>query len=312
MQTIAPINWIKLAILGVIWGASFMFVTIALEGTGPLFLVATRLCLGAAFLLMIIRAKGVSLPARKGENAGKIWVFILCMALLSNALPFALLSWAQESVASGFAGVCMAVVPLFVLPLAHFLVPGEAMKLRRFIGFVIGSIGVMVLIGPAAFNSTGNELETLARLACVGAACCYALGSICTRLCPDVDRWSLAAATLVVAALIFTPYALIAEGLPQNLTATSVLALLYLGIFPTGVAQILLVQVIRDAGPVFMSLVNYQVPIWSIVFGAVVLLEPLPPSLLLGMGLILGGVALSQLGALRRLFGRGRKTGFIE
>ncbi|WP_120500855.1 DMT family transporter [Roseovarius sp. EL26] len=304
MQDFAPINWLKLAILGIIWGASFMFVTVALQGTGPLFLVATRLCLGAVLLLGLAYAKGPGLPARRGKNAGKIWIFITGMALFSNAVPFVLLSWGQLSVASGFAGVCMAVVPLFILPLAHFLVPGEEMKLRRFIGFVIGTCGVIVLIGPAAFNSTGNELESLARLACVAAACCYAIGAICTRLCPDVDRLSLAAGVLLVAAVIFTPYALIAEGLPQGLNTTSILALLYLGVFPTAVAQILLVQVIRDAGPVFMSLVNYQVPIWSVVFGAVVLSEPLPPSLLLGMGLILGGVALSQLGALRRLFSR--------
>ena len=69
-------------------------------------------------------------------------------------------------------------------------------------------------------------------------------------------------------------------------------------------AQILLVMVIRDAGPVFLGLVNYQVPVWSVIFGVVLLAEPLPPSLVLAMGLILAGVALSQWGALRRLFRR--------
>jgi len=102
------------------------------------------------------------------------------------------------------------------------------------------------------------------------------------------------------------PIALWREGLPEGLDATTLWALIYLGVLPTGIAQVVLVTVTREAGPSFFSLVNYQVPVWSVIFGAVILLEPLPPSLLLGMALILGGVALSQLGRLKRLFlGRG-------
>ena len=302
MQEIAPVNWLRIAALGVIWGASFMAISLALEGVGPLILVATRLCLGAAFLVSLSFLVGHGLPPVRGRPAGRIWAFILAMAIFSNAIPFALLSWAQQVVASGFAGVSMAAVPLLVLPLAHLFVPGERMTPRRLAGLAIGTLGVAVLIGPEAFRSTGGDMELLAKLACVGAAGCYATGSIFTRLCPAVDLLALAAAVLMVAALIFTPYALYAEGLPQATTLKSALALLYLGLLPTGVAQILLVQVIRDAGPVFMSLVNYQVPVWSVIFGAVLLAEPLPPSLLLAMALILGGVALSQFGKLRRLF----------
>lgn len=304
MPEIAPVNWLRIAALGVIWGASFMAISLALEGVGPLTLVAVRLCLGASFLVSLSFATGHGLPPFRGRPAGRIWAFVAAMALFSNVFPFALLSWAQQVVASGFAGVTMAVVPLIVLPLAHVFVPGERMTLRRLAGFCIGTAGVVVLIGPGAFASSGNALELWARLACVGAACCYATGSILTRLCPAVDLMALAAAVLMAAALMLTPYALWVEGLPAGLTQNSALALLYLGLLPTGVAQILLVQVIRDAGPVFMSLVNYQVPVWSVILGVVLLAEPLPPSLLLAMALILSGVALSQIGALRRLFRR--------
>lgn len=304
MPSVSLINWLSLIALGVIWGASFMSVTVALQSVGPLMVVAARISLGAVFLVILSYVIGSGLPSFRGRNGRIIWGFALAMGVFSNALPFALLTWGQQSVASGFAGVCMAVVPLLVLPLAHVAVPGERMSLRRFAGFLIGTIGVAVLIGPGAFTSTGNSLEMLARLACVAAAGCYAIGSICTRLCPEVDRMALAAATLLLAALIFVPYAVWNEDLPSDISGLSAIALLYLGILPTGVAQILLVQVIRDAGPVFMSLVNYQVPLWSVFFGTVLLSEPLPPSLLTAMAMILSGVMLSQLGALRRLFGR--------
>jgi len=302
MQGIAPVNWFRIMALGIIWGASFMAITVALEGVAPLLVVAARLSLGASLLVSLSFLVGRGLPPLRGSGAGHIWAFIVAIAIFSNVIPFSLLSWAQQVVASGFAGVCMAAVPLLVLPLAHVFVPGERMTLRRLTGFVIGTIGVAVLIGPEAFRATGNDMEPLARIACVGTAACYAIGSIFTRRCPPVDLLALAAAVLMVAALIITPVALYTEGLPTMPRGWSLAALIYLGLLPTGVAQIILVQVIRDAGPVFMSLVNYQVPVWSVIFGAVLLAEPLPPSLLLAMALILGGVALSQLGRLRRLF----------
>ncbi|MEL7256006.1 MAG: DMT family transporter [Pseudomonadota bacterium] len=304
MTDIAPINWLRISALGVIWGAAFMSTTVALEGTGPLTLVAVRLCLGAVLLLTINLARGKSVPSFRAPAAGRLWMFIFAMAMLSNAVPFAFLSWGQQFVASGFAGVCMAVVPLFTLPLAHFLVAGERMTLRRVVGFGLGTVGVFVLIGPGAFASTGADFELLARLACVGAAACYAMGSICTRLSPKTDLLELAAATLTVAALIFTPYALYTEGWPAWPEGRSLWALIYLGLLPTGIAQIILIQVIKDAGPVFMGLVNYMVPVWSVIFGITILSEPLPPSLLLAMALILSGVGISQYGPLKRLFTR--------
>ncbi len=303
MIPIRPINWLKLAILAMIWGASFMFVTVALGGVGPLTVAAVRLSIGAFFLCLLCRARGLSLPSLRAPQGGQIWIFAILMGLLSNSIPFALLSWGQLSVASGFAGVCMAVVPLLVLPLAHIFVPGEAMSLRRSVGFVIGTIGVIVVIGPTSLASSGDDMELLARLACVAAAGCYAIGSIATRRCPEVNMLSLSAAALCVASIVSVLVALLFETRAPELDLPTIMALLYLGILPTAVAQVLLTQVIRDAGPVFMSLVNYQVPLWSVAFGALILSEPLPSSLLLGLVLILAGVGLSQLGALRRLFG---------
>lgn len=303
MQEISTLNWLRIGALGVIWGASFMFVSVALTGVGPFFLAAVRIVLGAGFLLCLLRVKGRKLPPRNGVDGRKIWQFALVMALFSNVLPFILLSWAQQSVASGFAGVCMAAVPLLILPLAHFLVPGERMHLRRLVGFVLGTTGVVVLIGPGAFTSTGKDLESLARLACLGAAGGYAIGSIATRLSPEVDRLALSALVLTLAAGMILPLALVVEGWPSALNTKSLLALLYLGALPTGVAQVLLVQVNREAGPSFFSLVNYMVPVWSVILGALVLGEALPPSLLAAMTLILVGVGMSQWGALRRVFG---------
>ncbi len=297
-------NWALLGLLGLMWGASFLAVELAIVDFGPLSVSGLRITLAAIVLLSVARLRGVRLPRLSDPQGGTIWLAALLIALASNALPFSLLSWAQKSVASGFAGVCMAVVPLIILPLAHLFVPGERMNLRRTAGFALGTAGVAVLIGPGAFAATGAENEILARLACIAAAGCYAVGAITMRRCPETGFLSLAAAIMLLAALVLLPTALIVEGLPQRPGATSVLAVLYLGLLPTATAQLILVQVVRQAGPTFMSLSNYQVPIWSVFFGAAILSEPLPPSLFLALAMILSGLALSQLGALRRLFGR--------
>ena len=285
---------VKLLLLGLIWGASFMFVSVALRDIGPLTVAAGRIGLGALLLLAIVQVRGIGLPSLSNENGKLIWASAIAMGFFTSALPFALLSWGQKYVASGFAGVCMAVVPLFVLPLAHFLVPGERLTLRRGISFLIGFTGVVVLIGLDAFRTVGSDFEALARIACLGASLCYAIGAIVTRLCPKTNMLSLSTAALVSATVMILPFALAIEGVPQMPSPLSIAAIIYLGLFPTALAQVLLVQVIRDAGPSFMSLVNYQVPIWSVLFGVLLLNEILPPQLFISLGLILGGLLLSR------------------
>ena len=288
------INWIKLITLGIIWGASFMAVSVALNDMGPMSIAAVRILIGALSVLALIRMMGISLPSLSSGEGRIIWLAAAGMGFFSNALPFTLLSWGQTYVNSGFAGVCMAIVPLFVLPLSHVFVPEERMTFRRTLGFSVGFVGVLVLIGLDAFASAGTDFESLARIACLAASLCYAIGAIITRLCPQVNILSLSAAALICGSAMIVPVALWQEGVPSLPSTTPLLAILYLGIFPTAVAQILLVQVARSAGPSFLATVNYQVPVWSVIFGALLLSEAVPPQLFAALALILGGLLLSR------------------
>ncbi|PHQ96222.1 MAG: EamA family transporter [Marinosulfonomonas sp.] len=282
-----------------------MMVSIALQDIGPLSVAAGRIVIGAVILLLINGLKGNPLPTFSGSDGRKIWLAALGFGFFSMALPFFLLSWGQQYVASGFAGVTMAAVPLLVLPLAHFMVPGDRITLPKGLGFVIGFSGVMVLIGLNAFDSLGTALEPLARLACFGAAACYAIGSIIARVAPKVDPIAFAATATTLAAFMITPIAIFVEGVPATPSTLSIIAVLFLGIIPTAVANLLLVAIIRSAGPTFFSLVNYQVPIWSVVFGALFLSEALPSRTVFALALILAGVGISQWTTLRRLVNRG-------
>ncbi len=290
-------NWTFLLILGVIWGASFMASKLAINDYGPMTVTAARLGIAAVILIAASYYRGTGLPDVTTREGRIVWLYCIALGVFTNAVPFSLLNWAQLRVTSGFAGVTMAAVPLLVLPLAHLLVPGEQMTLRKVLGFAIGFTGVFVLIGPATFLQTsGDIMEPWARIACLGAASCYATGTIMMRMNPAKSLVAFSAGGLSVGSLAMIPTALYFEGIPDIHFNTSLVAVLYLGILPTAVSTLLLVQIIRSAGPSFMSLVNYQVPVWAVIFGIVLLNESLPPSFLTALGLILGGLAISQFG----------------
>jgi len=290
------------ATLGFTWGGTFLVTELALEHWPPFWLAAGRILFGVVTMMCIWRYMGLQLFHTPPTPPTVL--SLVAIGGFSTGIPFMLLAWGQQHVTAGFAGVSMASVALIVLPLAHLFVPGERMTLRRSIGFIIGFVGVCVLIGGQAFDTTGSDLEWAGRLACVAAASCYGISSVLMRRLPPVDPLGLATMLLVVAALIVVPTALVQEGLPKAPGPEGWVIIAALGLIPTAAANLLRVMVIRSAGPVFMSLTNYQVPIWSVLMGAFFLAEPLPSSLLLAMMLILSGVAISQFGALRRLFGR--------
>ena len=296
MQKPGLTNWLRVVALSVIWGASFINVKLALTGFGPFTIAALRICIAAIALYMIARAMGLVLPRTR-----RIWAYAIGFGFFSNALPFCLLGFGQSHVASGFAGISMGAVPLFTMLLAQKFIPGERMSLPRILGLTLGIGGVITLIGPRAFASTGADLENLARLACIGSTLSYAVGSIIARLCPPVPMAAFSAAALLAATVMIVPTALLVEGLPVlagNLKP--LLSVLYLGLLPTALATLLMVQVINSAGPTFLTQANYQVPVWSVIFGTVILHERLPAQFLVALGLILAGLLISNAPVWRR------------
>ncbi|WP_246020470.1 DMT family transporter [Aliigemmobacter aestuarii] len=280
-------DWLSILALGLIWGGTFMVISVALRGYGPLTVACARTTLGAVSLVLLAVAMRRTLPRWSAALAAHVAV----IGALSTALPFFLISWGQQSVPSAFAGLSMAAVPLFVLPLAHVFLPDDRLTPRRAAGFSLGFAGAAMLIGPAALQGLSAGLP---QLACVAAALCYAISGILTRRCPPIDPIVLAAATLLVGAVILVPAMILVEGVPEPARPDAMLAIVALGLIPTALAALLRVTVIRSAGPSFMTLTNYQVPLWSVLFGVVFLKESLPLQFFAALALILGGLAVSQ------------------
>lgn len=282
-------DWLSLLTLGIVWGGSFGFVSVALEGYGPVTVATGRAVLGAVALVSLAILLDRPLPLRNRA----LWRHLVPIGIISSAVPFFLLSWGQQHVPSAFAGLSMSAVPLFVLPLAHFFV-NEPLERRRSLGFLIGFMGAAVLMLPGMTLAPEGLLDTLGRLACLGAACAYAVSSILVRRVPPMDPIALAALTLSVGAILMLPAMLATEGLPEWSGPRPALALIFLGLVPTGFAALLRVTVIRSAGPGFLTLVNYQIPLWAMAFGALFLGEVLEPRFFAALALIVLGLAMTQ------------------
>ena len=295
-------DWLTLAVITVFWGSAYLFNAIALESFTPATLVAIRVSVAALILFAYMRACGLSLPA-----FGRGWSPMLVMAVLGNVLPFQLIAWAQQYVASSIAGVLMAVMPLFVLTLAHFFLPGARLTPVRVAGFVIGFIGVVCVIGPDALRGFSSSMAVWGALAALAAAFSYSVSTIYARRLGAVEPVSLSAGMLVVGSLLTLPGALIDASAFVMPTIAAGAAVAVLGVLSTGVATLLYFRLVQGPGPAFLSFVNYLVPAWAVLAGAVVLDESLSAWAYAGLGLILSGIAISEVGPILMRAGRRRR-----
>lgn len=294
-------DWLSLLALAVLWGSAFLLNEIVLAALPPTVLVASRVLIAAALVYGYLRLTGDTLPA-----PGRKWWPMIVLALFGNLLPFQLVAWAQQHIDSSLAGVLMAVMPLFVLTLAHYFVPGARLTLYRAGGFVLGFAGVVTIIGPDFGRGFDGNLALWGAIAALGAALSYSISAIYARRLGAGDPVRRSAGTLIVASLLSLPAAAVDVPAATTPGLGAIVALLVLGLLTTGLATLLYFRLVQGPGPTFISLVNYLVPAWAVVAGAVFLDEALSLTMIAGLALILLGIALSEVGprawlALRKL-----------
>lgn len=295
------IDWILLLTLVGMWGSSFYFIEIAMRTISALTLVTLRILLGAVLLFAAMRALRLPTP-----RDARTWWYFVVLSLIGYCVPFFLITWGQQGIDSGLAGILVGFMPLATLLLAHYFIAGEHITRAKVVGFVLGFTGLAVLLGPEAlkqWRGTGTELA--GQLACLGGALCYAGNSIVTKRMPATHALVAAAWTTTIAAVMMFVVVLAAgEPLTVGNDPLGIAACIWLGVGPTAIATLVYFRLIARAGPSFMSLVNYLSPVVAVSLGALALDEPLRPSALVALGLILGGIALATRWDARRRAGR--------
>lgn len=275
---------LELAVLGAIWGASFLFMRVAADDFGAVPLVEMRLGLGALVLLPFLWHARASFPLR-------LWPKLALIGLINSALPFVLFAWAAQRAPAGVGAIANALTVLFTA-LVGAMFFGERIGGRRALALLVGFAGVVVLAsGKVAGMSIGA-----ATAAGAVAALLYGLGiNLVRRHLAGLPAAAVAAATLGSAALLMMPFALAswpARAIPQ----ASWLSAIALGVLCTGAAFVLYYRLIARIGANRASTVTYLIPLFGVGWAWLLLGEPLTWPMAIAGSMILGSVAISQRG----------------
>ena len=292
-MTVRPAHWVALLCLVALWGSSYLMIEVALGTWKPAEIAALRIMAAAVVLLLAMLLRGERLP-----SSWRHWSLFAAIALIGNCLPFFLISWGQQHVESGLAGILAASTPLFVLVLAHFTLDDERLSGRHVGAFGLGFCGIVALMGPDSLAAVGGSTERLlAQLAILGGAVGYAIATVIARKLPAGSALMTSAGVMLVGSLFMVPY--VGNSLPvTGLQWQAAAAIGFLGVMGTGVASILYFRLIAETGARFTSMLNYLVPVWAVGLGAAVLGELLPWTSWLGLSLVLGGLLLVSKSAI--------------
>lgn len=267
MQPSRPMSigdWAMMGLCAIFWGSAYTFNKITIAEIPVLTVTGVRLAIAAAFLYLLARLSGISVP-KPGAAWGPFFVF----TLFSNVFPFLLVLYGQKSTASGLAAVLGATTPLFLIILAHYFTNDERVVFRKVVGVVVGLVGVAIVVGPAALEGWSQSLE--AKLALVSAALLYAIGAIYSKRLAKHPPLVISTLQMTCGAILMVPALLIVDR-PWEIARPSDLAigsLVTTAIFSSALASYTYFRVFNRAGAVNAMLVTLLVPVTPLVIGAI-------------------------------------------
>jgi drug/metabolite transporter (DMT)-like permease len=282
-----------LFVLAAIWGASYLFIKVAVDDVAPAPMMAARTLLAAAVLIAyVVRRFGWEETRAEARTA---WRHFLVLGALNAAVPFWLIAWGEQYIDSGLAAVVQASVPIFNALIALKFLPHERLTGTRALGLGIGIVGVAVVTG---IHPSGGWWAIAGAFAVVLSSLSYASAGVYGQLAVSGTTGPvLAAGSMLIGGLFLLPLALfqLPVAVPSWEAIASILALSLLG---TALAQLILYRILALHGSARLSLVTYLMPGFALVYGATLLDEKITAATLVGLVLILGGVALAS-GAVR-------------
>jgi drug/metabolite transporter (DMT)-like permease len=288
---------LKFLAMGIIWGASFLFIKIALEGVSFGQVAWARIVLGASVLAIVFIASRGKLPREP-----IMWLHFVVLAVANCVLPYLLFAWAEQYVTSSLASIYNAVTPLTTALLATAVFRVDRLRSLQVVGLLVGVAGVLVIVAPWKPDSLVGTLP--GQLACLGAVTLYGIAYGYTRRfvtphgLPGLTLATLNIGVAAVIMLVLTPW--VAVG-PVDLDWRIIGSLVLLGALGTGFAYIWHFDVLRDWGATRSSTVTYVTPVVGVVLGVTILGEQLSWNEPVGALLVFAGILFTQQ---RLSFGR--------
>ena len=283
-------HYIYILILAIVWGSSFTAVKISVDEFTPVQIAFVRVLIAGLIVFAFALFAEFKLPMQL-----KNWGILLLIALFSNVLPFSLIGWASTISDSSTISILMATSPIFALVLAHFFTTDDRLSWFKVLSVMIGFSGVLIL-----FLSSLSLLHTsnlLAKLAALLAAVSYVVAGLLTRkLTEDLGVPSITSIVLGFSALSLAPIAF-SEGFStiQSYSVETLVSVLYLGVFSTALSLVIRYSLILEVGYTFVSYTGFLIPVFAIIFGALLLNEELNLNTFIALLLVLLALAISRL-----------------
>jgi len=282
-------HWLVFILLGAIWSSSFMWIKIALQEIGPNMLVAFRALFGLLFGFVVIAIQRAPWP-----RGFKAWFPLLLLGLTNVAIPFFLISWGEQSIDSAVASILDATVPLFTILIAHYLLHDDRITLPKMLGLLIGFAGVIVLMSKDLTHASTGSL--LGQGAVILASAFYAGSSILVRKTTEDTPGIMRSAAPLISASVAMWLATLLFEQPVELPRAGMtwIALLWLGVFGSGLAFVMAFYLIHEIGPTRTTMVTYLFPLGGVILGVTFLNEQLTWQLVTGAVLIVASLVVAN------------------
>jgi drug/metabolite transporter (DMT)-like permease len=275
-------------VLCVIWGSTWLFIKLGLEALPPLTFAAIRFVISCAIIFSIIRIRGIKLPRARGD-----WSLLAITGILSFALNYGLVFWAEQYISSGLAALLQATLPAFGLVFAHFHLPGERLSWARIGGVVLGVCGVGVV-----FSNQLAVSGTMALAGCVAmilSAMFAAYSNVLVKAYgKNMNPAVLAAGQMLFGLLVLLVVGIPLEGNPLRFhwTPIALISLLYLAVVGTVIAFMLYYWLVLNMDVTKSMLISLVTPVVAVLLGMLVLDEQIGWRTLFGGAMIMMGIAL--------------------
>ena len=284
-------NWFLLILLSAIWGGAFTLNKIALDSFTPEVIVAGRLISGSIFLVALI----YFLYKKFSINLSQI-NYYLFMSLVGIVIPFIAIITGQKNIDSAMAGILIATMPISTILLSHIFLEDEKMNKQKFIGFIISFLGVFLLIYRDDLFKDNSISETFeSQLLVMLGATLYAFAAIYGKKYKITDPLSASTGTILFATFFMTIYLIFIDNSNPNYFDLMLdLNILLLGILCTAIATVIYFQILQTEGASFLSIMNFLIPLWAILFGIIVLSDQFSWNYIFGLLVILFGIKLAN------------------
>jgi drug/metabolite transporter (DMT)-like permease len=286
-----PLDYAMLLALAAMWGAAFLFSKIAVQSIEPFTATLLRQIVAAAIFVALVAWTGERQAMTRDEH-----VNAFLTAALGTGIPFALITWGVVEVDASIAAILMGLMPLTVLVLAHWTTDDERLTGPKIIGVVLGFAGLVLLFWPDITGSNVHAGSPLRFAAILLAAICYAVNALVTKKLRHLKPRPLYRVVMLWTLAILAPPAFLLESpLSAQPTAEGWMAVLILGVFSSALGSILLFAIVARNGATFFGQINFLVPLFGVVWGAVFLGERLTLWSGAALASILAGVAIARL-----------------